>query len=164
MSAPASSSWVFSFEIPGRFTNKTMKCLEDVCISSTARSEIIGSLHTRMLQYTDFPSPFEYRASCRRLVEKYPCLVDKTESGYVSNTYTIASNYCWWKWSYYQVYAYVQLLRMTYRSHCTFRSFRLMFGLYIIIIITIIIATVLWNHNNILSMNKKDHNVWICPL
>ena len=95
MSAPASSSWVFSFEIPGRFTNKTMKCLEDVCISSTARSEIIGSLHTRMLQYTDFPSPFEYRAraSCRRLVEKYPCLVDKTESGYVSNTYTIAYVY-----------------------------------------------------------------------
>ncbi len=84
-STPPSSSWVFSFQIPERFTNKTMKCLEDVCISSTARSEIIASLHTRILQYTDFPSPLEYRTSCRRLVEKYPCLVDKTESGYVSN-------------------------------------------------------------------------------
>lgn len=48
------------------------------------RTEIINAMHTRMLQYKDFPTSFEYKKACERLVEKYPTLVDKSGSGYVS--------------------------------------------------------------------------------
>jgi hypothetical protein len=81
---PAASQWVFTFEIPERFTRSTMKGLSEGQATSTARTEIVNALHTRMLQYKEFPTSFEYKTACRRLVEKYPYLVDKSESGYVS--------------------------------------------------------------------------------
>lgn len=69
-----------------------MKGLSEGQVTSIARTEIVSALHTRMLQYKEFPTPFEYKTVCRRLVEKYPCFVDKSESGYVSyihnNTHT----------------------------------------------------------------------------
>ena len=86
---PAASQWVFTFEIPERFTRSTMKGLSEGQATTTARTEIVNALHTRMLQCKEFPTPFEYRTACRRLVEKYPCLVDKSESGYVSYLHNI---------------------------------------------------------------------------
>ena len=51
-------------------------------VVKSSRSEIVNALHSRMLQFKDFPSSLEYKKACERLVEKYPVLADKSSSGY----------------------------------------------------------------------------------
>ena len=61
-----------------------MTAIESGILGKSQRNEIISAMHSRMLQYKDFPTPFEYKKACERLVRKYPALVDKSGSGYVS--------------------------------------------------------------------------------
>jgi hypothetical protein len=86
-SCPAQSNWVLTFDIPDRFTKKTMRAISTGDVGKSPRSEIVSALHSRMLQFKDFPTSFEYKKACERLVEKYPVLVDKSSSGYVSCLY-----------------------------------------------------------------------------
>lgn len=57
------------------------------------RDEIINSLSTLMLVHTSHPTPDDYTTVCRRLVEKYPNLKDKVDSGYVSTSDKSFNNY-----------------------------------------------------------------------
>ena len=77
-------NWVLTFDIPERFMKKTMTSISSGVFGKSQRTEIISVMHTRMLQYKDFPTPFEYKKACERLVRKYPALVDKSGSRYVS--------------------------------------------------------------------------------
>ena len=77
---------MYTLDIPEVFSAKTMKILRSgEAITKNARIEIVAALHTRMLQFQEKPSPFEYRTVCKRLVEKYPALQDQSDSGYVSD-------------------------------------------------------------------------------
>ena len=83
---PSKSDWVYTLDIPEVFSAKTMKILRSgEAVTKNARIEIVAALHTRMLQFQEKPSPFEYRTVCKRLVEKYPALQDQSDSGYVSD-------------------------------------------------------------------------------
>ena len=53
-------------------------------VTKNSKTEIVGALYTRMLQFNENPTPFEYRMICKRLVEKHPTLQDLSDSGYVS--------------------------------------------------------------------------------
>ena len=55
-----------------------MRALSTGVVGKSPRSEIVSVLHSRMLQFKDFPTSFEYKKACERLVEKYPSLVDKS--------------------------------------------------------------------------------------
>lgn len=74
---------MYTLDIPEVFSAKTMKILRSgEAVTKNARIEIVAALHTR---FQEKPSPFEYRAVCKRLVEKYPALQDQSDSGYVSD-------------------------------------------------------------------------------
>ena len=61
-----------------------MAALKREQLTKAARIEIVAALHTRMLQYADYPTPAEYRTVCTRLVKKYPVLGDKIGTKIVS--------------------------------------------------------------------------------
>lgn len=51
-----SSGWASKLEIPKRFSQKTMQCLQSGVVSRNARVEIISALHSRMIQHSEFPN------------------------------------------------------------------------------------------------------------
>ena len=61
-----------------------MKAISTGIFGRVHRNEIVTAMHTRILQYKDFPVSFEYKKAYERLVQKYPSLVDKSLTGYVS--------------------------------------------------------------------------------
>lgn len=61
-----------------------MEAIEQGCLPKSSRSEIVSAMHTRIIQHSDFPSPYEYRTACRRLVDKFPLIADISDTGYVS--------------------------------------------------------------------------------
>ena len=78
------ADWAGKFAIPARFSAETTSAIKTGILSKRARDEIIQSLSTLMLVHTSKPSPDDYSVVCRKLVEKYPNLRDKVDSGYVS--------------------------------------------------------------------------------
>lgn len=87
---PTKSDWVYTVDIPEVFSRKTMDILSSgKAVTKNARIEIVAAIFTRMLQYKEKPTPFEYRTVCKRLVEKYPALQDQSDSGYVSSFCTL---------------------------------------------------------------------------
>lgn len=71
-------------QIPTRFSKRKMKAIDKTKMTKNARVEIVDSLYTRMLQHADYPSSHQYTTAVRRLVETYPNLKDKTDTGFVS--------------------------------------------------------------------------------
>lgn len=70
---------------PCTFSGSVQTAVETGLISSKARRDIIQVLRTLILQHTRKPSSEQYTEVCRKLVEKYPKLIDEEdESGYVS--------------------------------------------------------------------------------
>ena len=53
-------------------------------LTKTARVEIIAALATRMVQYTRYPTPYEYQTVCKKLIQTYPNIQDPVGNGYVS--------------------------------------------------------------------------------
>lgn len=79
------ADWADQLTIPTRFSEETTSFIKSGGIpSKKARDEIIQSLSTLMLVYTDRPTPDDYSIVCRKLVEKYPTLKDKVDSSFVS--------------------------------------------------------------------------------
>ena len=72
--------------IPTRFSAETTTAMKTGILKRRHRDEIINSLSTLMLVHTSHPTPDDYTTVCRRLVEKYPNLKDKVDSGYVSTS------------------------------------------------------------------------------
>ena len=79
-----SKDWAHTFEVPKRFSFKTMEAITTGIITKNARIEIINAMHTRMLQYVDYPTPEQYKIVCWKLVQKYTTLQDKIGTGIVS--------------------------------------------------------------------------------
>lgn len=55
-------------------------------LTKTARCEIIAAIATRMVQYTRYPTSYEYQTVCKKLIQKYPNIQDPVGNGYVSIT------------------------------------------------------------------------------
>lgn len=55
-------------------------------MTKAARVEIIAALATRMVQYTRYPTPHEYKTVCKKLIQTYPNIQDPVGNGYVSIT------------------------------------------------------------------------------
>ncbi len=80
-----SSTFASTFEIPLKFSRRTMEAIETggiVCKS--ARVEIVNSLYSRMLQHIEYPTHEHYKVACWRLVGQYSNLKDKLGTGIVS--------------------------------------------------------------------------------
>ena len=73
--------------IPTRFSSETTTAIKSGILKRRHRAEIVNSLSTLMLVHTSRPTPDDYPMVCRRLVEKYPDLSDKVDSGYVSTSH-----------------------------------------------------------------------------
>ena len=76
--------WAEQLSIPTRFSSDTTAAIKSGILSKRARDEIIQSLSTLILVYTNRPSPEDHTIVCRKLIQKYPTLKDKVDSGYVS--------------------------------------------------------------------------------
>ena len=72
--------------IPSRFSAETSTAIKIGILKRKHRDKIINSLSTLMLVHTSHPTPDDFTTVCRRLVEKYPKVKDKVDSGYVSTT------------------------------------------------------------------------------
>ena len=60
-------------------------------LTKTARVEIIAALATHMVQYTRYPTPYEYQTVCKKLIQAYPNIQDPVGNGYVSIAVPIIS-------------------------------------------------------------------------
>ena len=81
------SQWVHSFQLPEKSTVNTTKAIHTGKMTKNSRIEIIASMYTRMLQFHAYPSPYEYKVACLRLVTKFPTLKDSIGNGIVSQLY-----------------------------------------------------------------------------
>ena len=92
--ASSTNRWAYDMVIPTRFSQSTMKCLEDQILTGPARDEIVNSLATLIMLHTVTPSSSEYNTVCDRLVKKLPCLKDCIGSGYVSLNVSSSPSVC----------------------------------------------------------------------
>ena len=66
--SPASSDWVHTFEIPEKFSVATTAAVRKGQLTKNGRTDLVAAMHTRMLQFQMYPTPYEYRTACMRLV------------------------------------------------------------------------------------------------
>ncbi len=72
------NDWHSTFKVPevASFSGTVQLAIESGTIVSKAWQEIVQTLRTLMLQYTKYPSSEQYTEVCRKLIEKYPKLMD----------------------------------------------------------------------------------------
>ena len=75
-----------------------MAAIKNGDILKSARVEIVAAMYTRMLQHNSYPSPYEYKVACQRLVHKYRTLEDKIGNGIVSEDSTYIISYMYFHW------------------------------------------------------------------
>jgi len=76
------TEWHLNFMIPQKssFTNSVQEAIRTGVITSKARREIISVLRTYIVAHTVYPTSEQYNTVCRKLVSKFPNLMD-TELG-----------------------------------------------------------------------------------
>lgn len=62
---------------------ETMSSIKSGVPTRKARDEVINSLATLIMVHTLRPSPDDYSAVCKKLIQKHPILKDNIGSGYV---------------------------------------------------------------------------------
>ena len=81
------SKWHIQFTIPelNSFSQHVKDAVSTGVVTARARKEITQVLRTYMTAYTVMPTPEHYNTICRKLIEKYPRLMDdKGTTKYVS--------------------------------------------------------------------------------
>ena len=79
------SNWFPNFNLP-QFSQKAQGYIE---ISKGIRTEIISAIAWKVWRHTQYPSPEEYNAVFKLIVQKHPILKDTIGNGYVSNLYIV---------------------------------------------------------------------------
>lgn len=83
----SASEWHIQFTIPelNSFSQHVKDAVSTGVVTARARREIVQVLRTYMTAYTVFPTSEHYTTICRKLIEKYPRLMDdKGTTKYVS--------------------------------------------------------------------------------
>ena len=77
----AASEWHLNFMIPQdtAFTSCVQQAIKTGVITTKARREIISVLRTYVVSNTVYPTSDQYNTVCRKLVAKFPNLVDREQ-------------------------------------------------------------------------------------
>ena len=78
------SSFLSDFEVPKKYSKRTMEAIESGELTKSVRIDIINVLALKVFQYTSNPTSEEYTSVCIRLITAYPVLKDTIGNGYVS--------------------------------------------------------------------------------
>ena len=80
--------------IPIRFSVHTESCMKKDILDNKSIYEIVDSVAFVIMRFTIRPKPKELGVICKRLVAKYPSIKDRSDSTYVSFTYSLYVNKC----------------------------------------------------------------------
>ena len=83
-STSASSASKSGIDIPDHWRPEVELCLQDKCLSSGARNEIVRTLVNLLFARDTKPSRFQCEELARKLIMKYPFVKDDLGNGYVS--------------------------------------------------------------------------------
>lgn len=78
------SNWLQNFSLP-QFSRKAQECIESHKLSKGIRTEIISAIAWEVWRHTQCPTPEEYNAVCKLLIQTHPILKDPIGNGFVSN-------------------------------------------------------------------------------
>ena len=77
ISSPVSSSNTNGdVEIPDHWHPEVAMCLDDKCLTSGVRNDIVRTLVNLLFSRFNKPSRFQYDDLARKLIMKYPCVKD----------------------------------------------------------------------------------------
>ena len=73
-----------NYEIPKKYTMRTMEAIKSGQITKAVRSEIINIIALQLFQHCTHPTSEEYTMVYVKLITTYPSLKDTIGNGYVS--------------------------------------------------------------------------------
>ena len=85
---PTGLLWTEQVPIPVHFSVRTESCMKKDILNNKSIYEIVDSVAFVIMRFTIRLKPRELGVICKRLVAKYPSIKDRSDSTYVSFTYS----------------------------------------------------------------------------